>query len=191
LSTIEFHSKELPSWVPNWEVPRKTTQLPGYYLASGHSRARVEIRGRERMRVTGVFPTTVESVEVFHLPEYETQERFDQLFVEDIRRMATWIGLEGPFIHQNEQFEAFCRTLSSNRFYESYSPPDPSFPTLQQTEATISKALDVRFSPAEVRFLGRKYDVVLNNIPVLCNNRCFFQKYKWADWYWPRCYDGR
>ena len=24
LPTVEFHSQELPSWVPNWEVPRRT-----------------------------------------------------------------------------------------------------------------------------------------------------------------------
>jgi hypothetical protein len=175
LTTVEFHSKELPSWVPNWMVPRKTIPLVGDYLASGYSRARVEICGGERLRVIGVSVTTIESVEVFHQLGYEAHKGFGQVFVENIRRMATWIGLERPFTHGNEQFEAFCRTLSSNRFYESYSPPEPSFPTLQQTEATISKALDVRLGPAEVQFLDSSYDAVLTTIAGLYRNRCCFR----------------
>jgi hypothetical protein len=178
LPTVEFHSQELPSWVPNWEVPRRTIPLLGNYLASGRSRARVEIlkiHGRGRMRVTGVFATTIESVKLFHTLTWEEVESFVPSFVENMRRMASWIELEGPFVHENEQFEAFCRTLSSNHFCESYSPPGPMFPTLQQTEATILRALDVRFSPAEVQFPGASYDAVLATVEGLYRNRCFFR----------------
>jgi hypothetical protein len=92
-----------------------------------------------------------------------------------MRRMASRMGLEGPFVHENEQFEAFCRTLSSNRFCESYNPPKPLFPTLQQTEATIPRALDVRFSPAEVQFPGASCDAVLVAVQGLYRNQCFFK----------------
>ena len=89
--------------------------------------------------------------------------------------MASRMGLEGPFVHENEQFEAFCRTLSSTRFCESYNPRKPLFPTLQQTEATIPRALDVRFSPAEVQFPGASCDAVLVAVQGLYRNRCFFK----------------
>jgi len=29
LPTVEFHSQKLPSWVPNWEIPRKSAPLVG------------------------------------------------------------------------------------------------------------------------------------------------------------------
>jgi hypothetical protein len=175
LSTVEFHSQELPSWIPNWKIPRRTDSLAGDYLASGYSTARVKFCEGKAMQVTGCFFTTIKSVEVFHPLWRKGHRDSDESFVENIRRMATSIELEVPFTHENEKFEAFCRTLSSNRFCESYSPQETRFPTLQQVEATISKALDARFSPVEVqRSIASDVDVVAA-VSGEYRNRSFFK----------------
>jgi hypothetical protein len=91
-------------------VPRKTIPLVGYYLASEFSRARMELCGGKRMQVTGIFVTTIESVDVWGSRRHEAHKSFDRALIKNIRRMATWMGLEGPFTHENEQFEAFYRS---------------------------------------------------------------------------------
>ncbi|PMD17916.1 hypothetical protein NA56DRAFT_648340 [Hyaloscypha hepaticicola] len=120
---LEENNLGLPSWVPNWPC-RAIEKSLGYSVAAAGETLAVDIghQGYEGiLQVTGVSVATIDRVEGFKLPEYRAAKKTD--IGHEIRRIASWINLQGPFEKDSKDLLAFCRTICADQFAEAEHPP--------------------------------------------------------------------
>jgi hypothetical protein len=70
--------------------------------------------------VTGVSIVTIDRVESFELLEFSSVTQSE--IIHEIRRIASWINLRGPFEKDSKDLLAFCRTIYANQFAEGEHP---------------------------------------------------------------------
>jgi hypothetical protein len=119
---LEQNNLGLPSWVPKWPH-RAIARSLDYLWASGETLAAdIGDQGYEGiLQVTGISVATIDRVEGFKLPEYSSAIKTD--IGHEIRRIASWINLRGPFEKDSKDILAFCRTICTDSFAEAYHPP--------------------------------------------------------------------
>jgi hypothetical protein len=119
---LEQGNLKLPSWVPNW--PRESIDVTLDYsvLCSGEALATNigQQADDDILQVTGVSIATIDRVESFRLPEYNSTATTD--IAHEIIRIASWLNLQAPFEEHNQDFVAFCRTICADDFSEQFYP---------------------------------------------------------------------
>lgn len=121
MAGLEQNNLGLPSWVP--KLSREMARSLDYSVrASGETIAGdVGDQGYEGiLQVTGVSVATINRVESFKLPEYGSATKAD--IGHEIRRIASWINLRGPFGKDSKDLLAFCRTIHAEQFAEAEHP---------------------------------------------------------------------
>jgi hypothetical protein len=140
LEIVEDHNQfqHLPSWVLDFRTPRLATPLDGPLMCAGRSAAVTNIVKKQRLRITGLRIATIERIEGFGNyrgpSAYFTLER-------DLKRIESVFWGKESYTYDKQQFEAFCRTIFHNRFYEMYDPPVTFLPSMKQCERFLSVAL--------------------------------------------------
>ncbi|KAL8727022.1 MAG: hypothetical protein Q9166_006320 [cf. Caloplaca sp. 2 TL-2023] len=139
LSCCELQDEraEMPTWVPNWSIPRKCNEIwgatacwnsvpsakyndgDGFLIVSGCHAATI-IKVTEILQNTS--STVAASGKVPQLHETYTA----------VRRLASWLRKELP-VQFEQQIEAICRTLCCNEFSDRYEPINDMHLDLRQT----------------------------------------------------------
>jgi hypothetical protein len=120
MASLEQSNSGLPSWVPKWPCSAIDRPLRYSVWASGETLAAdIGDQGYKGvLQVTGISVATIDLVEGFQLPESGSATKTD--IVHEIRRIASWINLPGPFERDSKDLIAFCRTICADSFAEVY-----------------------------------------------------------------------
>ncbi|KAF2092942.1 hypothetical protein NA57DRAFT_62043 [Rhizodiscina lignyota] len=133
LATVEHHGEGLrvPSWVPDWSIPRNANKLFAQY-ASLQTKAEFKMPCANTLEVVGVMVSQIERVE--HTSFGPTL----QDTVKEIKRLAG-IFLEPNELH-GDKFRAFCLTLITVTA-ESYHPPWTMYISTARNEELLRDVL--------------------------------------------------
>ncbi|KAJ3575327.1 hypothetical protein NPX13_g4070 [Xylaria arbuscula] len=123
---VTMEGKRLPSWVPDWSSPPSTNRSPRFTapgtLAFRSNAYTVGLPGQDShniLRVAGVECATVSEVFVVDLDYYDG-------YLDSIRtawhEIRTTLAGKQPYLREELLFDAFCRSLTYDRFAESYIP---------------------------------------------------------------------
>jgi hypothetical protein len=130
MAGLEQNNLGLPSWVPKWLCREIDRSLDYSAWASGETlTADIGDQGYEGiLQVTVSLLAIIDRVEGFKLPEYGSATNSN--IGHEIRRIASWINLQGLFEKDSKDLLAFCRTICADQFAEAYyhkekRPPEP------------------------------------------------------------------
>ncbi|KAL8652544.1 MAG: hypothetical protein Q9226_004227 [Calogaya cf. arnoldii] len=114
-----------PSWVPNLPASMLYDDLL-YLKAAGDTQAQTVYRGKGILEVSGIFIMAVETTVSINQPESSWKQVIDRGLYEELRRLAS-LRLpqdRGNLYSCGGTFaEAFCRTIFTNHFTETFYPP--------------------------------------------------------------------
>ncbi|KAH7305457.1 heterokaryon incompatibility protein-domain-containing protein [Stachybotrys elegans] len=97
----------LPSWVPDWSSPTKTTPLKPLYSASAFISAQATYCGNNMLRVAGIPVATVDSSQHFDLSGDGLDDQFRA-----IRQLRPDKSLESPYPGGISLLDAYCEALN-------------------------------------------------------------------------------
>lgn len=115
---------KLPSWVPDFSVPKSTMNLDSIIMASTLSQ-RPEIT--EVLHTQGVQISTVQLLWEF---KFNSESTGYQTAIE-LNGFLSEFEIKGRYLNGEEMSEAFVRTITSNQFQESCDPIHPGFPSFE------------------------------------------------------------
>jgi hypothetical protein len=121
---------EMPTWLPNWSVPRASIAL-NCELASGLSAPVLEVIDKQRLRLCGIAVATLESICHHNIWEDSLGGKFTRKgCMREIHKIAH------QFRVSNTQLEGFCSALGGG-FFTNCFPPEalyqhPTYPNLPQ-----------------------------------------------------------
>lgn len=148
LAAVEMHEhiSGLPSWVPDWSIPRRTLPLYGFAALSSASRFSL---GDQVLQAIGVELSRIELIEPFKLST--EVPRKDVLSVE-FKRIATEMGIHEDCIPGSETLRNFCYTLSTGLSSERYIPPRKDMINIRECESILYDAMNDR----SIKYWGTK-----------------------------------
>lgn len=150
---------QLPSWVPNWDRPRKTTDIL-MANACWNSRPHARYNDGDRLMVLGCHAATVRRV----VPIVDDISPLDEDTIHEIlyaalRRILSAIRDDGS-INLGQEAEAVCRTLTCDIFANRWEPMRTEGLDFQKTMKLLHATIDNTTKASEYllvdfrRFLG-------------------------------------
>ena len=134
---------KVPSWVPDWTVPRECKPLD-FSHACENSKGEAHVDGMGLLRVTVRCVGTVDSV-------HDIQDQ-ELSFI--ARRLLCALGQEEDIdVAYYSNIEALCRTLCCNIFSESTLPPVQGLPRLRESQAYMLDILEDNAGPVYEDFI--------------------------------------
>jgi hypothetical protein len=173
LRMVEEHnqSQNLPSWVPDFRCPHLAFRLGGPIMSAGRSQPAMKIVKKQRLRITGVHVATIARIE--GLENLQETPGYYALGGDFKNIASTLLGKES-YTHDEQHFEAFCRTICTNRLCEKFDPPKTNFPSMKQCKNVVSDVLDRGFSSGELSD-DRDRQKVSNEMVVSIQGRSVFK----------------
>ncbi len=131
---------KLPTWVPDWTVPRLSETIDFPASCRG-SKPRVRYQDGKVLAATGVHVAIIESVETFPQPTSQRDYLYDRE-VEDAIRAFTVPKIESLSLSERDAtVSSLCRTICCNVFAETRSPPT-SHPSFEICRKYIHRIID-------------------------------------------------
>ena len=131
----------LPTWVPDWTVPRLTETIPDS-ASCRKSKPRVRYQDGTVLVATGVYVAVVERVESILQPA-SSDDHFVDGKVEDAIRALIVPKIESLSLSERDAtLVSLCRTLCCNLFADSYSPPDSFYASFEACRKYIYRMID-------------------------------------------------
>ncbi|CAF9941440.1 MAG: hypothetical protein ALECFALPRED_009142 [Alectoria fallacina] len=166
-SGLNDNPSEMPTWVPDWTVAN--TAFPfDKGEANGYSQSKVQYKGAGILSVTGTHSATVQHAERINYADRESM-------VAEIQRLAPNGILSGSYVGGGSLLAAYCATICSNHFGDTYLPVDQDMPHFQQSKDVLfailepTKQRDLNFSP------GTDTEKWLNIAKIICEKRSFIK----------------
>ncbi len=119
---------ELPTWVPDWTVPRLCRTLP-FSECCRNSKPRVGYQDGRVLAATGVHVALIKSVETLPQPAYPFQILHEEDTVDAIRALIVPKVNPISLSERDAMVNSLCRTICCSAFAENYSPPSSDFPS--------------------------------------------------------------
>ena len=143
---IGARARTMPTWVPDWSVPRSCATITLASSCEG-SGPRVRYQGDGILAATGICVAQIVHVET--LPQFETMTVFNDRRVrkmEDALRALLLPKVNALSLSQRDvMINSICRTLCTNMFSECYSPPDLDYPSFESTRNYMSHMMETTY----------------------------------------------
>ena len=143
---IDARARTMPTWVPDWSVPRSCAGIPLASACKG-SRSRVRYQGDGILAATGICIAQIVHVET--LPHAEPITGFNSRRVrkmEDALRALLLPKVNALSLSQRDvMINSICRTLCANIFSECYSPPNLDYSNFESTRNYMSHMLETTY----------------------------------------------
>ncbi|KAL9629772.1 MAG: hypothetical protein Q9204_005084 [Flavoplaca sp. TL-2023a] len=131
LTCCELQGKrdEIPSWVPNWSIPRQCLRIKGTY-ASLNSAAQATYNDRDGyLSVIGLHVGKIRKVQqILTIDSWSLRTIHAAL-----QRVTSWLRDELGSDAYNRQVDVIWRTLCCNKFSDLYEPLSQVYPQFQET----------------------------------------------------------
>ena len=154
----ELKAVKIPSWVPDWTIPKECSPLKNSRACWG-SQEEANFDDMGILRVTACCVGTVDSV----------HDIMDQEISSTARRL--WRALEQKLdidVADDSKIRALCRTLCCNIFSESFLPPLQRCPRLQESQVLMFNFLKYVTGP---RYSYQNYT---KSVKFMTKGRAFF-----------------
>ena len=129
---------KLPTWVPDWTVPRLSEAI---WLSASCKRSKPRVRYRDGtvLTATGVHVAVIKSLETLLQPGDQTPV----LHYENAIRALIVPKIESLSLSERDAtIISLCRTLCCNTFTDRYSPPDSTFASFEICRNYINWIID-------------------------------------------------
>ena len=126
----ETRVMKLPTWVPDWTVPRlcETINLPAFYP---DSKPRVRYQDGRVLAATGVHVALIKSVETLPQPADPNDTLYQHEIVDAIRALIVPKVKSISLSERDAMINSLCRTVCLNTFADDFSPPDLDFASFE------------------------------------------------------------
>ena len=132
---------ELPTWVPNWTVPRLCEPIT---LAASCRKSKPQVRYQDRrvLAATGVHVAIIKCVE--NLPQSALPDQLPYRHeVEDAIRALVVPKIKSLSLSEREAtLTSLCRTFGCNVFAERLSPPSPNLVSFEHSRKYMHRMID-------------------------------------------------
>ncbi|KAL2073025.1 hypothetical protein VTL71DRAFT_10349 [Oculimacula yallundae] len=160
--------QKLPTWVPDWSVPRDTNRLPRMRAASSSLSSGAYQLSDSTIQVTGVQIATIRWTKAFELTEQD--------FFSDIKRVVLEAKVAFPDTLEDPFVTATCRTVCCDQFAERYYPPPPEIQSLESNERALRDILQHDFTAHRRPHSATRdeREIFTNTAIHYCNHRSLF-----------------
>lgn len=129
-------SLQLPSWVPNWTIPKFTNRMHSGNT-SGNSNAETSYNN-DVLKIMGTCVARISHVKKI-LCHSTTDlipaiQNFSQEFLPDVKSAS--------YVSGGSKLDAYCRTLCDNYFDDEYIPAQAFMPNFQQSREWLSSIIN-------------------------------------------------
>ena len=132
---------KLPTWVPDWTVPRLSDTLL-FSASCSNSKPRVRYQDGKVLAATGVHVAVVRRVQTLPNPA-GPEDRLTGAEIKDAIRAIIVPRIQSlSFSERDATIISLCRTICGNTFADTHSPPDSNFPTSETCRKYIHRILD-------------------------------------------------
>ena len=125
-------SAEMPTWVPNWDVPNSAEPLWSDGRACGHSMARLIRKGGGILSITGVISATITKAE-----EWTFKDKDYMTVIDEIRRLAPPVFEDVVYDFGGSLINAVVSTFCANTFDQSTRPPTVRWPAFERSRELV------------------------------------------------------
>ncbi|KAL8684828.1 MAG: hypothetical protein Q9218_008117, partial [Villophora microphyllina] len=146
LTCCEYDGKptNIPSWVPNWSKPRKSTEI-WFPRACWNSMAQARYTEGGPLIVTGCYAATVREVvpiPILDREQYSGEEvpELEETYAA-LRKLCSVIRGDA-LMNLDQQAEALCRTLCCNSFADRYEPINRNWLDFQKVMERFPRLID-------------------------------------------------
>ena len=144
---IDARARTMPTWVPDWSVPRSCAMIPVASSCEG-SVPRVRYLGDGILAATGICIAQIVHVEI--LPQiFEIRTGVNNRWIrkmEDALRALLLPKVNALSLSQRDvMINSICRTLCTNIFSECYSPPNLDYLSFESTRSYMSHILETTY----------------------------------------------
>ena len=129
-------SAEMPTWVPNWDVPKTVEPLWGDGKACGHSMAKLTHKGGGILSVTGVISATIIKAE-----EWTFKDKDYMTVIDEIRRLAPPDFEDVGYDFGGSLINAVVSIYCANTFDQSTRPPTVRWPAFERSRELVLEIL--------------------------------------------------
>jgi hypothetical protein len=174
LSTIEtreeYWSSELPSWIPDWSIPRLTTPFTRTKF-SGPSRASATFKSDGCLEVVGSIVGVIDMVEPFRFPDPGSRENTFRSVYSELQRICRALDWDELLIQDSPNLDRLCRVLCPNSVLEviSSSMSDYRYLGFQDVRMSMKEALRSRNDGITNVSAGMK--IFINSVLLNCYSR--------------------
>ena len=151
---------KLPTWVPDWTVPRLSEPIP-LSESCRNFKPRVRNQFGKVLEATGVHVAVIRCVQTLPQLAGPEEQLYDDEFEEAIRAIIV-PNIESLSLSEHDAtLIPLCRTLCCNKFADLFSPPNSNLASLEDCRKYIHRIVDttrdtaLESSPEELRFLFR------------------------------------
>ena len=162
---------QLPTWAPNWTVPRLCNAIPLSSSCRG-STPRVRDQDGRVLTATGTHVAVIKCVE--SLPQTTVQDKFlSSSEIEAAIRALIVPKIKSVSLSEREAtVTSLCRTLCCNIFADRHSPPPPSMVSFEIARLYLHRIIDTTRDPAlENSLESKKY---VSSAAAVSGGRSFF-----------------
>ena len=132
---------KLPSWVPNWTVPRVCNRISLTASCRG-SEPRVQYQDGRVLIATGVHVAVIKCLETLPQPsgrdgrlsDSEVEDAIQALIVPKIKSLSP--------SEREATLISFCRTFGCNQFADRYSPLTPNYVSFENSRKYMHRLID-------------------------------------------------
>ena len=115
---LDYNSRCMPSWVPNWAVRKPDKRIPQYFSASGQSKAYADFESNGVLTVLGTRAGVVRNSEPLRPRSRKTKD-----WVAVMRRVAKQQAHSTSSKTSREKVGDVCATLCRDLFSDNFHPP--------------------------------------------------------------------
>lgn len=176
LTTISVPN--LPSWVPDWSRPMKTTHgLISPWSACCYISANAAYHGDKILRVAGIQIDKIQSLR-------DLYDRVDNVVLRSNEVIFDYIWscypgdslIDSPYDEEQSIIDAYCRTFCAGMFSDTYIPPDNNFQAFDEAKEALKKIWAVKDN--WTGYEDSMEDPMVKKFLYICGHwvfgRCFF-----------------
>ena len=132
---------KLPTWVPDWTVPRLTATSP-ISASCRNSKPRVRYQDGRVLAATGVHVAVIECLQTLPQPAGPEDYPYNNE-VEDAIRALILPNIESLSLSERDAtVNSLCRTLCCNLFADSFPPPNSIYASFELCRKYIDRIID-------------------------------------------------
>ena len=148
---------KLPTWVPNWTVPRLCARI-FYSLSCLNSKPRVRYQDARVLAATGVHVAVIKRLESFPQPTGPDEDVYVADVEDAIRALVVPKIKSLSLSERDATVNSLCRTLCCNYFADRFSPPAPIAPNVEIGRKYMHRIIDTtRYTALDGSYESRNY----------------------------------
>ena len=162
---------ELPTWVPDWTVPRlsETIQFSASCL---NSKPRVRYQDGKVLAATGVHVAIIRCVQTLLRPADPEKHLYDDEVEDAIRGIIVPMIKSVPLSERDATVMLLCRTICGNAFADKRTPPDTNLANFEISRKYIHRIIDTTRDTALVH--SPEEQMYLAHVRYAIKGRSFF-----------------